>query len=166
MTAFIMKRSIWASGRLNVPSSSIGFCVADDHERFGQFDPLAADGGGALRHGLQHRRLGFGVGTVDLVEQHEVRVDRPICVAKRWDAKSKTCVPTRSEGMRSGVHCTRLNVPDTAVASVCAAVVLARPGTDSMRIWPPATSVTISDSRRLSWPTRVWANRARSRSAS
>ncbi len=28
MTAFIMKRSIWASGRLNVPSSSIGFSVA------------------------------------------------------------------------------------------------------------------------------------------
>ena len=28
MTAFIIKRSIWASGRLNVPSSSMGFSVA------------------------------------------------------------------------------------------------------------------------------------------
>ena len=55
------------------------------------------------------------------------------------DAKSKTCVPTRSDGMRSGVHCTRLNEPDTQVASVWAAVVLAKPGTDSIRICPPAT---------------------------
>ena len=44
----------------------------------------------------------------------------------------------------------RMNEPDTQVASVWAAVVLAKPGTDSIRICPPATKVTISDSRRLS----------------
>ena len=65
-------------------------------------------------------------------------------------AKSKTCVPTISDGMRSGVHWMRLNVPDTEVARVCAAVVLARPGTDSIRMWPPATMVRIRDSRRCS----------------
>ena len=65
-------------------------------------------------------------------------------------AKSKTCVPTISDGMRSGVHWIRLNVPDTEVARVCAAVVLARPGTDSIRMWPPATMVRIRDSRRCS----------------
>ena len=90
----------------------------------------------------------------------------PICVLNRCVEKSKTWVPTKSDGMRSGVHCTRLKLPDTDVASVCAAVVLARPGTDSMRICPPETMVTISASRRLSWPTRVCANRARMRSAS
>ena len=51
----------------------------------------------------------------------------PIWVENRWVEKSNTWVPTRSDGMRSGVHCTRRNVPETEVASVWAAVVLARP---------------------------------------
>ena len=90
----------------------------------------------------------------------------PICVVKRCVEKSKTCVPTRSDGMRSGVHCTRLNDPETAVARVWAAVVLARPGTDSMRMWPPATIVVMRDSRRFSWPTSVWEKRLRIRATS
>ena len=161
-----MKRSIWASGRLNVPSSSIGFCVAMTMNGLGSSmrSPPMVVAPSAMASSIADWVLALE----RLISSSSTKFAwiGPICVAKRWDAKSKTCVPTRSEGMRSGVHCTRLNVPDTAVASVCAAVVLARPGTDSMRIWPPATSVTISDSRRLSWPTKVWANRARSRSAS
>ena len=90
----------------------------------------------------------------------------PIWVENRWVEKSNTWVPTRSDGMRSGVHCTRRNVPETEVASVWAAVVLARPGTDSMRMWPPATIVAISASRKLDCPTSVWANLARMRSVS
>ncbi len=45
-------------------------------------------------------------------------------------------VPTMSLGMRSGVHWMRRKEPETAEASVWAAVVLARPGTDSSRMWP------------------------------
>ena len=90
----------------------------------------------------------------------------PIWVENRWVEKSNTWVPTRSDGMRSGVHCTRRNVPETEVASVWAAVVLARPGTDSMRMCPPATIVAISASRKSDCPTSVWANLARMRSVS
>ena len=66
---------------------------------------------------------------------------------------SKTWVPTMSDGSRSGVHWMRLNAPPTASARVCAAVVLARPGTDSTSRWPRPSSVTSSDVRSASWPT-------------
>ena len=52
-----------------------GILGGDHHERFRQRDALAADRGGAFGHGLEHRRLGLGVGSVDLVKQHEVGVD-------------------------------------------------------------------------------------------
>ena len=74
MTAFIMKRSIWASGRLNVPSSSIGFSVAITMNGLGK--ALPADGRGTLGHGLKHGGLGFGIRTVDLVQQYEIGVNR------------------------------------------------------------------------------------------
>ncbi|CPU64716.1 Uncharacterised protein [Mycobacteroides abscessus] len=62
-----------------------------------------------------------------------------------------------SFGMRSGVHWMRWNEPSTAAASVCAAVVLARPGTDSSRMCPPASSVLTSAVRRASCPTTRWS---------
>ena len=58
--------------------------------------------------------------------------------------------PTMSLGIRSGVHWMRRNVPDTADARVCAAVVFAKPGTDSTRTWPPASSEAVSARRRPS----------------
>lgn len=61
MTAFIMKRSICASGRLNVPSSSIGFCVAMTMNGFGSAMHWPPDGGGSFGHGFKHGRLGFCV---------------------------------------------------------------------------------------------------------
>ena len=161
-----MKRSIWASGSVNVPSSSIGFCVAITMNGFGRAmrSPPIVVAPSAIASSIADWVFAFE----RLISSSSTKFAwiGPICVVNFCEAKSNTCVPTRSEGMRSGVHCTRLNVPDTEVASVCAAVVLARPGTDSMRMWPPATSVRISDSRRLSCPTSVCAKRARMRSAS
>lgn len=37
---------------------------------------VGLDGGRALRHGFKHGGLGFRVGTIDFVEQHEIGVDR------------------------------------------------------------------------------------------
>ncbi|MNP70906.1 hypothetical protein D3C76_1672080 [compost metagenome] len=62
-----------------------------------------------------------------------------------------------SLGMRSGVHWMRRNEPLIADARVCAAVVLARPGTDSSRMWPPARSELIRAVRRASCPTTRWS---------
>ena len=48
----------------------------DHHERLGQGDTLPADGRGTLGHGLKHGGLGFGIRTVDLVQQYEIGVNR------------------------------------------------------------------------------------------
>src|SRR5690606_757419 len=58
-----------------------------------------------------------------------------------------------SLGSRSGVHWMRLKLALTVSASVLAAVVFARPGTDSSRMWPPAMSEMSRLLRRRSCPT-------------
>ena len=62
-----------------------------------------------------------------------------------------------SLGIRSGVHWIRAKEPVIEEASALAAVVFARPGTDSSSTCPPAASAVSSDRRRFSWPTtRDW----------
>src|SRR3954452_14367539 len=71
-----------------------------------------------------------------------------------WPVSGRyTRVPTRSAGTRSGVNCTRLNVPPRTEASVFTVSVLASPGTPSSSTWPPASSETSSRSSIASWPT-------------
>src|SRR5262245_58377532 len=62
-------------------------------------------------------------------------------------------VPTRSDGMRSGVNWTRLKVPPSVSARVLIVRVLARPGTPSRRRWPPDRRPTSTRSSIWSWPT-------------
>ena len=69
------------------------------------------------------------------------------------EAWFQICEPTMSLGIRSGVHWMRWNEPETAEARVCAAVVLARPGTDSTRTCPSASKHAVSALRRSSCPT-------------
>ena len=69
-----------------------------------------------------------------------------------------------SLGSRSGVHWIRLNDPLTAWASVDAAVVLARPGTLSRRMWPPVNRPMSSVSCSRPWPTTLPPNASDSRS--
>lgn len=64
-----------------------------------------------------------------------------------------TWVPMMSLGSRSGVHCTREKLASTVEASVEAASVLAKPGTDSRSTWPPPINPTSSAVRNASWPT-------------
>ena len=73
-------------------------------------------------------------------------------------------VPMMSAGTRSGVNCSRANVPPTAVASVSTARVLATPGTPSSSTCPRASSATSIRSTSRSWPTmtRLISNSARS----
>lgn len=76
MTAFIMKRSHLGFGRLNVPSSSIGFSVAITMNGLGKAIRCPPMVVAALGHGLKHGGLGFGIRTVDLVQQYEIGVNR------------------------------------------------------------------------------------------
>ena len=63
----------------------------------------------------------------------------PSCVVKVPVSYEYICVPTMSLGIRSGVHWIREKVPDIAEAIVVAAVVLAKPGTDSSNTCPLAS---------------------------
>jgi hypothetical protein len=69
-----------------------------------------------------------------------------------------------SEGTRSGVNWTRRKVPPRVSARVFTVSVLARPGTPSIRRWPPARRATKTRSSMASWPTmtRFISNRAAS----
>ena len=60
-----------------------------------------------------------------------------------------------SLGSRSGVHWILENLALTASEMAFAAVVLASPGTDSIKICPSATSAVISDLLSPSWPTTL-----------
>ena len=57
----------------------------------------------------------------------------PSSVSKRSDPGLKIRVPTMSEGTRSGVNCSRENVPPATRARVSTASVFATPGTPSSR---------------------------------
>ena len=73
MRTYIRKRSSCASGSGNVPSCSIGFCVAITRNSARQRIGLAADGDLALAHRLEQRRLHLRRRAVDLVgEQHRM----------------------------------------------------------------------------------------------
>ena len=77
MTAFIMKRSIWASGRLNVPSSLDRILGGDHHERLGQEAircPPMVVAPSAMASSMADWVLAFR--TVDLVQQYEIGVNR------------------------------------------------------------------------------------------
>ncbi len=69
-----------------------------------------------------------------------------------WSSSS-TSVPVMSDGIRSGVNCTRLNDRFSTSARVEMSSVLARPGTPTNRQWPRANSATSRASTTSRWPT-------------
>ena len=75
---------------------------------------MVADRRLPLLHRLEHGRLRLGAASVDLVEQHEVGVDRPELRLEGSVLLVVHRVPTMSLGSRSGVHWMRWKVPPTA----------------------------------------------------
>ncbi len=71
-----MKRSSWASGRLYVPSDSIGFCVASTRNGRSSLWLVPLDRHAILLHDLQQRGVRLGRRAVDLVGQQQLREDR------------------------------------------------------------------------------------------
>ena len=80
---------------------------------------------------------------------------------KVLEARSNTFVPVMSEGMRSGVNCTRPKPALTSRARVLAMRVLAVPGTPSSSTCPPVKSATSICWKASSWPTTTLAASAR-----
>src|ERR671937_1172728 len=74
-----------------------------------------------------------------------------------------TC-PVTSDGIRSGVNCTRRKSRSSAWASVLTSSVLATPGTPSSSTWPRTSSAATSPETAPSCPTTALAISLRTRS--
>ena len=136
-----------------MPSSSIGFCVAST---------MNGAGSGYITPPIDVWRscIASNIALCVLALERLISSSRtklactgPSRVSNVAVCGSYTWVPRMSLGSRSGVHWMRTNDALTAQASVAAAVVLARPGTLSRRMWPSARRVTISVVRSRGWPT-------------
>src|SRR5580765_6189703 len=157
MTMWNMKRSSWASGSGYVPSSSMGFCVANTKNgsssvyvrpwivtRCSCIASRSADcvfGGVRLisSASTMFAKIGPGANTI---------WRRPL-PGSSW----MMSVPVMSDGIRSGVNWMRLNRSSSTCASVAISSVFARPGTPTIRLLPPTNSVANTSSMTSSCPT-------------
>src|SRR3954454_24688464 len=161
------KRSTCASGRGYVPSDSIGFWVASTRNGRGTskvWPPIVT-----CCSCITSSSADCTLAGARLISSARTKLPNtgPSSVSN-WPVSGRyTRVPTRSAGTRSGVNCTRLNVPPRTEASVFTVSVLASPGTPSSSTWPPASSDTSSRSSIASWPTitRLISKSASSRAA-
>src|SRR6266702_848583 len=80
----------------------------------------------------------------------------PRTILNSWEVGSSTACPMMSEGIMSGVNCTRPCVSDSACASALTSNVLPRPGTPSMSTCPEAASDITTCSITADCPTTAW----------
>ena len=137
-----MKRSIWASGSGYVPSDSIGFWVA--MTRNGDGTACVSLPIVTWRSCMTSSRADCTFAGARLISSASRKLQKtgPSSVSKPSLPPRYMRVPTRSEGTRSGVNCTRWKLPPSTSATVLIVRVFARPGTPSIRRWPPASRQT------------------------
>jgi hypothetical protein len=82
----------------------------------------------------------------------------------RKSLPSRMSWPVTSDGMRSGVNCTRLNSRSRAAEMALTISVLATPGTPSSSTWPLANRAATRPDRAPSWPTTTLPTSSRTRS--
>ena len=156
-----MKRSSWASGSGYVPSCSIGFCVAStkNGEGRGYVWPATV----TERSCIASSNADCVLGGVRLISSASTMFanNGPFMNLNCRDS-SKISDPTISEGMRSGVNCTRLKLKPNAWAMVFTSSVLASPGTPTNKTWPPAKIAVVTSRMTCSWPTITWPISSRS----
>ena len=133
-----MKRSSWLSGSGCVPAEPTGFSVA-----------MHTNGRGTLcvtpstvtdSSSMTSSRADWVFALVRLISSPSKRLQFTAPQVKRNACSSRSYMekPVMSDGMVSGVNCTRLYSRSSAFDSASASVVLPVPGTSSSRIWPPA----------------------------
>src|SRR5829696_3167444 len=83
---------------------------------------------------------------------------------KRKLPASSTSWPVTSDGIRSGVNCTRRVCRSRAAATALTRSVLATPGTPSSRTWPRTRRAATSPESTPSWPTTTFPTSSRSAS--
>ena len=133
-----MNRSSCASGSGNVPSCSIGFCVAITRNGAGSGVRDAVDRDLPLGHRLEQRRLRLRRRPVDLVDEQDVGEDRAgaelevarLLVVDREPGDVGRLQVGRALDARSRSR------PRSSAAIARASMVFAVPGTSSSRTWP------------------------------
>src|SRR5688572_18721077 len=164
-----MKRSICASGSGYVPSSSIGFCVANTKNGSdnGYVCPCTVTRCSCIASSSAAWVLG-GVRLISSASTMFAKTGPRVNLKKRrpvaWSSSS-TSVPRMSVGIRSGVNWIRRKERRTASARVRISSVLASPGTPSSSACPPARKTVSSSSTVAAWPTMTLPISARSASS-
>ncbi len=128
-----MKRSRWASGRPNVPSCSTGFCVAMTKKGLGSW--CVSPSTVTCPSSIASRRAACVFGGARLISSARTTLAK---MGPRSNTKSRLAsrivsVPVMSDGIRSGVNCTRPKERTSAVANDWAVSVFPVPGTSSSR---------------------------------
>src|SRR5690606_4594256 len=146
------------------PSCSTGFSVAIT--RNGSGSGRATPSAVTCRSSIASSRADWVFGGVRLISSARKRFvkigpSRNLNVRPSPDGSSTSC-PVTSEGMRSGVHCTREKSSASEWASALTNSVLATPGTPSSSTWPPTSSAATRPERVPSWPTTTLPTSSRS----
>src|SRR5262245_3263135 len=147
------KRSSCASGSGYVPSVSTGFCVASTMNGFGSASdwPSSVTWYSCI---TSSRALCVLAGARLISSARSTCVNTgPRTMRSSRVEGSSTAWPVMSDGIMSGVNCTRAWGRDSACESARTSRVFPRPGTPSMSTWPDAASATSTWSTTTDWPT-------------
>src|SRR5687767_984696 len=160
-----MNRSSCASGRANVPSYSIGFCVA--MTRNGEGIWYVTPSIVACRSSMHSSSALWVLGVARLISSARttwamIGPGRNSNSVVFW---LKIDRPVTSDGRRSGVNWMRRNVQPMLWESAFASIVLPTPGTSSMRMWPWHSSATSAIRTSTCLPTMTRSTLATARSA-
>src|SRR5216683_4375778 len=159
------KRSSCASGSGNVPSSSIGFCVAST--RNGRGSGRVSPSTLTWRSSMHSRSADCVRGVARLISSAsttwaKIGPGRNSNSCNRW---LKNDTPVTSLGSKSGVNWMRRNGQSSVRATDLASIVLPIPGTSSMSTCPSHSSATSSRSMTSRLPTMTCSILRAARSA-
>src|SRR5712691_1267510 len=159
------KRSNCASGSGNVPSSSMGFCVAST--RNGRGSGRVSPSTLTWRSSMHSSSADWVRGVARLISSAsttwaKIGPGRNSNSCERW---LKNDTPVTSLGSRSGVNWMRRNGQSSVRATDLASIVLPIPGTSSMSTCPSHNSATSSRSMTSRLPTMTCSILRAARSA-
>ena len=150
------KRSSWESGSRAVPAAPTGFWVAMTMKGRGTgwLTPSTVTWPSSMASSrADWVRLVARLSSSARKRLHSTAPGwysiRP--VSRRYREK-----PVISEGITSGVNCTRLNRSPRALAKARAMVVFPTPGMSSSRMWPPARMAASTFTSTASFPTMTF----------
>src|SRR6266536_4079110 len=147
-----------------MPSCSTGFWVANTRNGMGR--GTAWPSPVTCIYLMASSRPAWVLSGVRLISSASSRLVKTGPWRKRKEPSrcSKIVWPSTSDGIRSGLNCTRLKLRSSVRARVFTSSVFATPGTPSSRTWPRTSSAATSPDTAPSCPTTALAISWRTRS--